>query len=54
MVFPSETRGYRNRTQPSRGNERAEIKKWYKFTRDVKAERRPTGERKTRAASTRS
>jgi hypothetical protein len=54
MIFPPETRDYRNRTQPARRNERAEIKKWCEFTRNVKAERRQTGGRKIRTASTRS
>ena len=46
MVFPDEIRGWRNRMQPTNGrqteNEQAQIKKWRKFTRGIKAKWRKT------------
>jgi hypothetical protein len=53
MIFPSEIESLCNRMQPANGcwteNERADIKRWYKLVRVVKAQRHKTNVCKTRA-----
>jgi hypothetical protein len=47
MIFPYESRDWHNRMQPTNGrqteNERAQTKKWCKFTRGFKAKMRKQG-----------
>jgi hypothetical protein len=46
MIFPYEKKVWRNRMQPTNGrqteDEKAQIKKWCKFTSGIKAKRRKT------------